>query len=190
MVGVIVGLLAALQFRSYSGVEELLARDASQNDVLNTIYVLKMANESLKTDISDLEAQLLQYSDQTSAYETLVAEIEKNELLLGLKPISGPGLELSIDTDLTIEWLVDATNELWAASAEAISINNIRLTEISNGFSMLNDLLLLDGNIIEPPYEFKIIGDQDVLENLFLQPGGIFGNLEWEKKQISMSIAE
>lgn len=179
------GLLIALQFRSYAGVEALLARDVSENDVLSTIYVLKMANQSLKQDISDLETQLSQYSDQTSAYETLVAEIEKNELLLGLKPIFGPGLEVIVNNELNVELMVDLTNEWWGAGAEAISVNDLRLTEIANSFTMLNDLLLLDGNILEVPYKFTIIGDSEVLENQLLQPGGTLDRLEAESTPIT-----
>ncbi|MBT5016757.1 DUF881 domain-containing protein [Candidatus Peregrinibacteria bacterium] len=185
VVGGIVGLLIALQFRSYAGVEALLARDVSENDVLSTIYVLKMANQSLKQDISDLETQLSQYSDQTSAYETLVAEIEKNELLLGLKPIFGPGLEVIVNNELNVELMVDLTNEWWGAGAEAISVNDLRLTEIANSFTMLNDLLLLDGNILEVPYKFTIIGDSEVLENQLLQPGGTLDRLEAESTPIT-----
>lgn len=200
IVGIIVGLLIALQIRSYAGVEALLTRDANQSDVLNTIYVLKTANESLKSDISALEEQLAQYSDQTLAYNALLAEIEKNETLVGLKPISGPGIELTIDESLELAWMIDLTNELWASGAEAVSVNGMRVTDLSNGFQMLNNLMLFDGKIVEAPYTFQAIGDFDVLGEILNQPGGILARLKaahpqsnatlTQMEQISMPIAE
>ncbi len=178
IVGAIVGILTAMQFRSYSDVEALLLRDASTEDALVTIHTLKTANESLKQEISTLEAQLEQYSDQTSAYATLVAEIEKNEMLVGLKPISGPGITFTLNKPLAIEWMIDIANELWATGAEAILLNDIRITDLSNDFQTLNDLLLFDGKILEPPYIFQAIGNPEILSEILSQPGGILSRLQ------------
>ena len=188
IVGAIVGILIAMQFRSYAGVQALLIRDSSSSDALTTIYTLKMASESLKSDISALEEQLEQYSDQTSAYAALIAEIEKNEILVGLKPISGPGVAVTIDAPLSVESMVDLVNELWASGAEAITMNGIRVTDISNGFQTLNDLLLFDGQIIEAPYEFQAIGDSAILEAILSQPGGILTRLNAQYGQEAASI--
>lgn len=168
-VGVIVGLLAVWQFRSYVGVATLVSRGASEQDMVNTVYVLKMANERLKEDISTLEGQLQSYSDVSRNHENLMAEIKKNELLLGIKPISGPGLKISIPAAVKIEDFVDLTNEWWATGAEAVIINGHRLIEQQNGFYNLNDLLLLSGEILSPPYTFEIIGDPDILEHFLLK---------------------
>lgn len=179
-VGILVGLLMVWQFRSYVGVEALLSRGASDQDVVNTVYTLKMANERLKEDILTLEEQLQSYSDVSLNHDNLMAEIEKNELLLGIKPISGPGLKIYIPTAMKIEDFVDLTNEWWSAGAEAMIINGHRLIERQNSFYNLNDLLLLNGEILTPPYTFDIIGDPNILEH-FLLKSAYFNSFTYEK---------
>ena len=163
------GLLIMMQFRSYVGVETLLSREASEQDVVSTVYALKMANESLKEDISSLEDELQKYLDLSKSNENITAEIEKNKLLLSLKPIFGPGLQVEITSDMKIEDFVDFTNEWWAAGAEAIILNGYSIIENHNSFYDLNELHLLNGEILESPYIFQIIGDPDVLENFLLK---------------------
>jgi uncharacterized protein YlxW (UPF0749 family) len=168
LVSMIVGLLVIMQFRSYAGVESLLSREVSERDIVSTIYTLKMANESLKDDISSLETELQKYSDQSKNSENIAAEIEKNEILLGYKPISGPGLQIEISKNMTVEDFVDFVNEWWALGAESIVIENQRLLEQQNSFYYLNEEIIIDGEILNPPHTFKIIGDPDVLEHFLL----------------------
>ncbi|MDP2624927.1 MAG: DUF881 domain-containing protein [Candidatus Peregrinibacteria bacterium] len=190
-VGVAVGILIAVQIRSYGNVTVLISRDTDTTDLFQEIYNLKTANESLNEEILTLEEQLAQYTDQASAYDTVVAEIEKNEILLGRKPIFGPGIVLSVDGPLTVEWMVDLTNELWAAGAEAISIQNIRLTNDTDGFYAINDWILLDGTVIEQPYTFSAIGDGKVMTNILNQPGSSLTRLQIDYSgSITLETAE
>lgn len=189
-IGCLIGAMVVIQMRSYDTVAALIARDpeasvegfATPEEVFQQIYTLKLANESLKEDILALEEQLGQYSDQTSAYDTLVAEIEKNEALLGMKPIVGPGLIVTIDVPLSVEELVDFTNEWWSAGAEALSVNGIRLTDETDGFYPINDWALLHGTVLEAPYTFAAIGDATVMETVLRQPGSVANRLEDQLK--------
>lgn len=173
LVGVVAGIFIAMQIRSYAGVEEKI-RDTDAGDIFHEIYALKTANESLKDEISALEARLEQYSTQTSGYATMSAEIEKNEILLGDKPIQGPGVQITIASPaLSLEEFVDTTNELWAAGAEAVTVNEIRLTDATDGFYTINDMVLLNGEVLSLPYAFDVFGDSTVLLEILNQPGGL-----------------
>jgi uncharacterized protein YlxW (UPF0749 family) len=199
-VGMIMGILIVIQFRSYTKVQDLLSRDASSGDVLTTIYSLKIASESLKEDIFALEQQLQQYQDQASGYETLIAEIEKSEVLVGLKPISGSGVVVTVNTAFSTEEIVDLVNQMWTAGAEAIAVNGVRLTDLTNGFYKLNDLLLLSGQPLDLPYRIEALGNSESLEEILMQPGGIISRFEAQypvdtikisqEAQITISVSE
>lgn len=192
VMGLAVGLLVVIQMRSYDSVTALVERDpeTTTQEIFQQIYILKLANERLENDILTLEEQLEQYSDQTSAYGTLVAEIEKNEALLGLKPIQGPAIVIAVDAPLTVEWLVDLTNELWAAGAEAVSVNGIRLTDSTDGFYAINELLLLQGQILERPYTWAAVGDVSTLQTVLSQAGGILKRLEEQMGSETLTVKE
>ena len=55
-------------------------------------------------------------------------EIKKHEKLNGKSPIYGPGLRIEINADISSQWLVDFINELFNSTAQAVSINSIRIT--------------------------------------------------------------
>lgn len=177
LVGIVAGIFIAMQVRSYAKVEERI-RDTDAGDIFHEIYALKTANESLKDEISALEARLVQYSTQTSSYATLTAEIEKNEILLGYKPIQGPGVQITINIALSLEEIVDMTNELWAAGAEAVGVDGIRLTDATDGFYTINDMVLLNGEVLTLPYTFDAFGDSTVLLEILNQPGGVLSRFE------------
>lgn len=181
--GLLIGMLIAIQVRSYDEVKALVSRDSESTaftaqDTFRQIYTLKTANQSLKQEILTLEGRLAQYSDQATAHDIILAEIEKNESLAGLKPISGPGLTLTVDMVLPVEWMVDLTNEWWASGAEAVSVNGVRLTDVTDGFYSINKMVLLSGTILEAPTTFQAIGDAELMANLLQQPGGILARLE------------
>jgi uncharacterized protein YlxW (UPF0749 family) len=191
LVGMVAGIFIAMQVRSYAEVEDRI-RDTDAGDIFHEIYALRTANESLKDEISALEARLEQYSTQTSGYATMNAEIEKNEILLGYKPIQGPGVQITVNAGLGLEEFVDTTNELWAAGAEAVVVNGVRLIDATDGFYTINDMVLLNGEVLAPPYTFNTFGDATVLWEILNQPGGVISRFEntYPDGEISVQVKE
>ncbi|MFY9587674.1 MAG: DUF881 domain-containing protein, partial [Actinomycetota bacterium] len=95
----------------------------------------------------------------------------------GLRAVRGPGLlvELSDSTlresptgdpnDLVIheQDLQAVVNALWAAGAEAISINGERITSRS-AVRCVGNTLLLHGSVYAPPYRVSALGDPRALD--------------------------
>lgn len=123
----------------------------------------------------------LQSDALSSQYPNLIATIQSDSVASGAAAVSGPGIRVTIsdakdavsedgtvdpdkrvqDTDL--QNVVDA---LWAAGAEAMSINGQRLTTTtairSAGSAVLVDLVGLSS-----PYAVDAIGDSDALQSAF-----------------------
>jgi uncharacterized protein YlxW (UPF0749 family) len=58
--------------------------------------------------------------------------------------------------------------------AEAVSINNIRFIDVTNGFDTIpNGEIVLNGSILKAPYVFEAIGDKTTLKAALVQPQGI-----------------
>ncbi|MFO0780900.1 MAG: DUF881 domain-containing protein [Candidatus Gracilibacteria bacterium] len=171
--GILLGFLVVLQSRSFGGVQDKLARDSRAN-VFREIQILKTTNENLGEEIADLEVQLAKASDQELALKALQDEIVKDKIIAGHVDVNGPGVELTIKNNLPALWFTDIVNELWSAGAEAISVNDVRLTNSSVGFDTLpNGQISLNGVILTAPYHFRGIGEKKVLSEALSQPGGI-----------------
>lgn len=176
--GILLGFLVVLQSRSFGGVQDKLARDSRAN-VFREIQILKTTNENLGEEIADLEVQLAKASDQELALKALQDEIAKDKIIAGHVDVSGPGIELTIKNNLPALWFTDIVNELWSAGAEAISVNDVRLTNSSVGFDTLpNGQISLNGVILTAPYHFRGIGEKKVLSEALSQPGGIIQRIK------------
>lgn len=99
--------------------------------------------------------------------------------LNGKSPIYGPGIEIKISADISSQWLVDFINELFNSTAQAVSINGIRITNQTAGFDVLpKGQIFLNGSILSSPYIFEAIGEgPSILEYLEL-PGAMFDRIE------------
>lgn len=95
--------------------------------------------------------------------------------LTGMQAVSGPAIRVSLDNapyadansqvrDSDIALLVDG---LWAAGAEAITVNGQRVTA-RTGIRTSGDAIEVNGNGIAPPYTILAIGDTGQLAADFL----------------------
>ena len=103
-------------------------------------------------------------------------------LAAGTLPVEGPGLVVTLDdapADAAVEDplrggtavdgrvqdrdLQDLVNGLWVAGAEAVSINDVRLTALT-AIRSAGDAVLVDFRLLSPPYTVRAIGDPAALE--------------------------
>lgn len=185
---VLLGVLIVIQSRSFTDLTAVVGRDSRAN-VFREIQILKKTNVDLEDEIKNLESELEKTADQEKALEGVQHEINKYKVLTGRIDISGPGLDLKINNNLKAIWLTDIVNELLSAGAEAVSVNNIRLTENTNGFDTIpNGQIVFNGSILKAPFEFKAIGDKKTLQDALMQPGGILQRMEQSLGQISFNL--
>lgn len=157
------GFGLAVQVASNSDSDSAL-RGARQEDLVRILDELDDRTQRLEDEKQGLEKQrdeLENSSDQAEEARRQTIEKERQlGILAGTVAAQGPGITMTIeDTKGTVEsdMLLDAVQELRAAGAEAIQVNGVRvvagtyLTDSGKGVSV-------DGNKINAPYRFKVIG--------------------------------
>ena len=89
--------------------------------------------------------------------------------------------------------LVVIINELWAAGAEAVAINDCRITATS-GISYVDSTdktyLTCNGTVIQEPYEIRALGNGAILEKSLTMPGGISDSLSLYQVRLNISLEE
>jgi uncharacterized protein YlxW (UPF0749 family) len=76
--------------------------------------------------------------------------------------------------------IIHIVNELWASGAEAIAINDYRITQDTSIFYAENEQnmsITVDNNNLTYPIIIKAIGDPNNLDKGLTMPGGIMDNL-------------
>jgi len=170
-------MLLVFQFRTETNVKTYLPQ-------FKTVSELGIKWNRMQTDLSKKEAELQRLRQQIQDYNR-DAELKSLRMAAGVTPLRGPGVEIIL-TDLTrplrsyedpnlfivhydqLELLV---NELWAAGAEAVAINGVRLVA-QTGFSCAGTTILVGNKKLAPPYVIRAIGDPQTLKAALTIPGG------------------
>jgi uncharacterized protein YlxW (UPF0749 family) len=95
----------------------------------------------------------------------------------------GPGITLTIrdpNGGVEADMLLDTLQELRAAGAEAIQINDVRVVA-DTYFTDVPGGVEIDGHRVAQPYRFKVIGNPADLEPALNIPGGVVQTLEKEQ---------
>lgn len=190
----ILGLGLAIQVRSTSDSSAL--RGARQEDLVRILDELDNRSQRLTDEQRRLEGQkteLANSSDQ--AEEARKQTVEKEQqlgVLAGTVAAQGPGINLTIDDpthSVEADKLLDTIQELRAAGAEAIQVNDVRVVA-NTSLSDLRGGVGIDGKRVVQPFRFKVIGKPQDLEPALNIPGGVVQTLEKEQAKVSVTREE
>lgn len=193
LVFVLLGFLMAYQYKQLQDpVKKLTVQETE--DLFHEIEMLKEEKAALIENNNELTEELKSYemaaSSSNEANQLLKTELDHSRLLLGLVDVKGPGLTLSLKptdpllnpqtfsylTDLELVYII---NELKFAGAEAISINEKRIT-IQTGIksSSNNSYILINDEKVSPREEIviKAIGDKNKLNSAVAFQGAMSYN--------------
>jgi uncharacterized protein YlxW (UPF0749 family) len=154
--------------------------DSLREDELVRIFAgVDREGERLADEIRGLQSSLdLLESQSTNDAEAQRAARERQEalgILAGTVPATGPGIVLTISdpqdkVDAPI--ILDTVQELRAAGAEAIQVNDVRVVA-DTWFTDADGGLSVSGTQVSPPYVITAIGDANTLAGAMEIPGGV-----------------
>lgn len=144
------------------------------------IRVEQQRSARLRSSAAELRAQVHGFENRSGREPAgALPGLAQARLRMGLVPVSGPGLVVTLDdsssrespsgnlNDLVIHSQdVQATaNGLWAAGAEALAVAGQRVVPTS-ALLCVGNTLLINGTVHSPPYRFVAVGKD--LKNEFL----------------------
>ncbi|HEV7627050.1 MAG TPA: DUF881 domain-containing protein [Streptomyces sp.] len=190
----VLGLGLAIQVRSTS--ENSSLRGARQEDLVRILDELDGRTKRLEDEKQNLESQRTELENSSDQAEEARKQTRQKArqlgVLAGTVGAQGPGIELTVtDPGKSVEadMLLDAVQELRAAGAEAIEINNVRVVA-STYFSDSSGGVRVDGHKISQPYRFQVIGKPQDLEPALNIPGGVVQTLRKEQAEASVTASK
>jgi len=186
----LVGIMLSVQFRTSESygpnlrdtrVDELVLKNSSLNEEKN----------ALSQEVVSLREKLTNVDSGNKLTTDLQEELRKSNMAAGLIPVSGPGIIVTLDdspralqpggnpNDLLVhdEDILKIVNEMKASGAEAISINDERITAMSE-IRCAGTTILVNWNKIAPPFVIKASGDPQLLESGLSIRGGYLEQLK------------
>jgi uncharacterized protein YlxW (UPF0749 family) len=187
----VLGLGLAIQVRTTSDSGGAL-RGARQDDLVNILTELDNRAQRLQDEKHSLESQRsdLETSSDRAAEALRQTREKARELgvLAGTVAAQGPGITVTIDDPhggVEADSLLDTVQELRAAGAEAIQIDDVRVVA-GTYFTDGSDGVVVDGHPVARPYVLKVIGNPPDLEPALNIPGGVVQTLEKEQAGVDV----
>lgn len=199
ILGMVCVILVAVMFAQFKSVEEtnITGIEMAREEELKTML------SSWKTKYEEIEEKLVDTEEKISEYkkkiesneqssELLDEELEQTNLLVGKTNVIGQGIivKLQDNEELEIEAsdLRKLINELKLAGAEAISINNQRILNMTEIVDVDGTILINKERVVSP-YTVKAIGDQTYLSSaISLKNSGFIDTYRKLGKTVEMNI--
>ncbi|HOE57400.1 MAG TPA: DUF881 domain-containing protein [Bacillota bacterium] len=182
----IIGFITAVQLKSnitYQGIVTIPKLLDLQNEINNMEVENKQLNDSIREQAMRLAEYKAEVEDTGSAFGIMKNELEKARNYSNYSTVQGPGIVMTLNDSKQevveggdIAWylihdldILEIINELKMAGAEAISINDERVTA-TTGIRCGGPTINIDGKRHTVPFVIKAIGDPKVLEASALAP--------------------
>lgn len=200
----VLGGLLAVQVHSQR-VRGTTAVGRQTSALVGLLTAARARQERQSEEIERLRARAAEYeaeaASETGLLRLMSEERSNSRIALGLVRVKGPGVRLELD-DSTLRAgdelggqalyfvhdfdLVQIANELWAAGAEAVSLNGQRLVS-GTAITCSVRLIEVDDVTIPSPFVFLAIGDKDNLMSALNIRDGILDQMRVMKFQVKLT---
>jgi uncharacterized protein YlxW (UPF0749 family) len=167
------GLLATTSMINARGTD---LRGGRHSDLTGIVADQSDRVKQLRAEAAGVQADITQLTEQVNdpLINTINGRLDRLTGPSGMKPLSGPGLVVTLDdapldqevpegTDPNLlvvhqQDLQAVINALWAGGAEGVSLQNQRIIS-TTGIKCVGNTVRLQGVPYAPPYEIKAVGN-------------------------------
>lgn len=194
LICIILGVMLSWQYRSIlNNSRKENTQNVRLESVKDELLTQKQTNEDLRKRSIELQERISQYENSqgnlNQAEKNLEAELARVRLIGGLSEVEGAGIVAKIeyvgDESVPENAILRFINELKAAEAQAISIEDERIVAMSE-IKKAGDYIVVNGKQMLSPFTIKAIADPKKLENSMTMLGGIVEELEFFSMKVTI----
>lgn len=184
-------LLLAAQFKSVSNTEEVI-QGKRETELADTLVNLQSKYDNLKEKYEESQEIVNEYKTNSATNDTLIKSmnntIENLSIRAGSTDLIGEGIVITLtdgekasiansNTLVHDSDILTVVNELQAAGAEAISVNNQRIISTSS-IRCVGPVIQVNYQKVASPFKIKAIGNSQYLESAMNIKNGIVDTLK------------
>ena len=171
-----------MQFKVVNETDIAQIEDMREEELEKALADWKEKYEETTKKLEDTNKKAQEYEEKLQSNEEIRELVEK-ELAeakenFGLTDVSGDGISITLTDNEEKAYeakdLVNLINELRAAGIEAISINDERVTNITDIVDISSRYILINSNKVSSPYIIKAIGDKTHLKSALTIKNGYY----------------
>ena len=196
IMSIILATVMFAQFKVVNEVDIAQIEYMSEQELKESLIEWREKYQTTEDKIKDTITKIREYEEKVQindeARELVKKELSEAQETFGLTNVEGEGIIVTLtDTDersYDYKDLLTLVNELRAAGAKAISINNERIVNMTDIVSISTRYIMVNRNKISSPYVVKAIGDKTYLKSAITIKNG-YVDLK-EKDGYNISIQE
>lgn len=179
-------LVMFMQFKIVNQTDITAIENMRETELRTELANWKAKYEEMETKYQETTAKIEEYKQTKQSNEetekVVDTELEQVNMTLGKTDVEGEGIEVFLREskseelgEIKADNLLLIVNSLKQAGAEAISINDERIINMSDIVTIdgsSNSFIKVNGQRILAPYVIKAIGNQTYLESALLGNGG------------------
>jgi uncharacterized protein YlxW (UPF0749 family) len=200
LLSAIFGALLGMSLKTQDRIRQEQLPDMRISKIAKSYMDLRDTNLDLMKKVADMQKRLTDYQKAAAAEDgnakLLSADLQKANLLAGLVAVTGPGVTVTLKdaknlpakpADMSQEAYVEfirpylihdqdiqaVINELRAAGAEAIAVNDQRIVATTAVRCVGPTVMVNNTPTNGSPVRIKAIGDPDTLQSSLMMPGGV-----------------
>lgn len=173
LVALILTMVIFTQFKTVEETDITAIETMRETELRDELASWKTKYEEVETKLEEREQKIEEYKQELdnneNAMQLLQSEVNEAEAYLGFTEMQGEGIIVTLkdNDEATIEHddLLFLVNELVAAGAEAISINDERIVSTTEIVPVKEYIIFINSKKISGPYVVKAIGEKKYLES-------------------------
>lgn len=182
VMSLIFGCVMFMQFKVVNETDIAQIEDMRDEELEDAIQEWKEKYEETSEKLEETNKKANEYEEKLQSNEEtkelVEKELEESKKIFGVTDVSGDGIIVTLnDNDekaYSARDILELVNELKAAGAEAISINEERVTNITDIVDISSRYIVINSNKISSPYIIKVIGDKTYLKSALTIKNGYF----------------
>lgn len=184
-----------MQFRTIEQTDITEIESMRESELRTALAEWKTKYEEVSTQLDDINARIAEYNttinDNEQASKLIDEELQESNILIGKTDVYGEGVVVTLansnEQQIEAYDLIDLVNELRYAGAEAISINEQRVLNMTEIVDMGDyAYITVNSQRIQEPYIVKAIGDKDYINSILNLKGSGFVD---RSKTLGMNVS-
>ncbi len=190
-------LVMSMQFKIVNETDITSIENMRETELRTELANWKSKYEETNQKYEETQSKIKEYKETKQSNEEteklVDSELEQVNQTLGKTDVEGEGIEITLrDSEneevpkIIADDLIAIVNSLKLSGAEAISINDERIINMSDLVDISNSFIKVNGQRILAPYVIKAIGNQVYLESGLLGNGGHVDSMKKLGQDISI----
>ena len=194
----ILTMIMFTQFKTVDETDITAIETMRETELRSELASWKEKYEEIETKLAEVDGKITEYrkelDENANSSTVLQEEVKEAETYLGYTSLQGQGIIVTLkDREQKVvnySHILQLVNELNAAGAEAISVNDERIVSMSEIVTVKDKIVTINERKVAGPFIVKAIGDKKYFESALSIKGGYMDLMKAAEIDVTYTVED